>query len=105
MKVCGVCPRRQKILGTALQNRLERLEILKMLCSLMRLIFKTRSVIPDFFYVLNIILSFLTAVKVLTKSVRGNFRARTSLIMIRMLALLPFLCSITSFLHCEIRIE
>ena len=42
------------------QNRLEWLEILEMLWSVMRLIFKTSSVTPDFFYVFNIILSFST---------------------------------------------
>ena len=38
-------------------NRLERLEILEMLGSVIRLIFKTSSVTPDFFYVYNLILS------------------------------------------------
>ena len=42
------------------QNRREWLEILKVLCSLMCLIFKTSSVTPDFFYVFKIILSFST---------------------------------------------
>ena len=36
------------------------LEILEMLWSMMRLIFKTSSVTPDFFYVFNLILSFFT---------------------------------------------
>ena len=42
------------------QNRLVWLEILEMLWSMMRLIFKTSSVTPDFFYVFNLILSFST---------------------------------------------
>ena len=42
------------------QNRLRWLEILEMLWSVMRLIFKTSSVTPDFFYIFNIILSFST---------------------------------------------
>ena len=42
------------------QNRLEWLEILEMLWSVIRLIFKTSSVTPDFFYVFNLILSFST---------------------------------------------
>ena len=42
------------------QNRLEWLEILEMLWSLIRLIFKRSSVTPDFFYVFNLILSFST---------------------------------------------
>ena len=51
-----------------------------MLWSVIRLIFKTSSVTPDFFYVFNLILSFLLGVKVLKKFVLGNFWARTSLI-------------------------
>ena len=54
-------------------------EILKMLWSMMRLIFKTSSVTPDFFYVFNIILSFSNCSQSFKKSVRGNFWARTSL--------------------------
>ena len=42
------------------QNRLEWLEILHMLWFVIRLIFKTSSVTPDFFYVFNLILSFST---------------------------------------------
>ena len=42
------------------QNRLEWLEILEMLWSVIRLIFKTSSVTPDFFFVFNLILSFST---------------------------------------------
>ena len=41
-------------------NRLERLEILEMLWSVIRLILKTSSVTPDFFYVFYLILSFST---------------------------------------------
>ena len=48
------------------QNRLEWLEILEILWSVMRFIFKTSSVTPDF-YVFIVILSFLPAVKVLKK--------------------------------------
>ena len=44
-----------------------------MLWSVLRLIFKTSSVTPDFFYVLNLILSFSTGSQVLKKSVRGKF--------------------------------
>ena len=44
-----------------------------MLWSVLRLIFKTSSVTPDFFYVFNLILSFLPAVKVLKEPVRGKF--------------------------------
>ena len=40
------------------QNRLGWLEILEMLLSVMRLIFKTSLVTPNFFYVFNTILSF-----------------------------------------------
>ena len=61
------------------QNRLEWLKILEMLWSVMRLIFKTSSVTPDFFYVFRLILSLSFAVKVSKKSVRGEFWARTSL--------------------------
>ena len=50
-----------------------------MLWSVIRLIFKTSSVTPDFFYVFNLILSFSTCSQSLKKSVRGNFWARTSL--------------------------
>ena len=39
---------------------MEWLEILEMLWSVLRLIFKTSSVTPDFFYVFNLILSFST---------------------------------------------
>ena len=42
------------------QNHLVWLEILEMLCTMMRLIFKTSSVTPDFFNVFNLILSFST---------------------------------------------
>ena len=42
------------------QNRLVWLEILEMLWSMMRLIFKTSSVTPDFFYVFNLVISFST---------------------------------------------
>ena len=42
------------------QNRLVWLEILEMLWSMIRLIFKTSSVTLDFFYVFNLILSFYT---------------------------------------------
>ena len=42
------------------QNRLAWLEILEMLWSVIRLIFKTSSVTPDFIYVFNLILSFST---------------------------------------------
>ena len=42
------------------QDRLEWLEILEMLWSVIRLIFKTSSVTPDFFYVFRLILSFST---------------------------------------------
>ena len=48
-------------------NRLEWLEILEMLWSKMRLISKTSSVTPDFFYVFNIILSFSTCCQSLKK--------------------------------------
>ena len=50
-----------------------------MLWSVIRLIFKTSSVTPDFFYVFNLILSFSTCSQSFKKSVRGNFWARTSL--------------------------
>ena len=40
------------------QNRLEWLEILEMVWSVLRLIFKTSSMTPDLFYVFNPILSF-----------------------------------------------
>ena len=40
--------------------RIEWLEILQMLWFVIRLIFKTSSVTPDFFYVFNLILSFST---------------------------------------------
>ena len=40
------------------QNRLEWLEILEMLWSVIRLILKTSSVTPGFFYAFNLILSF-----------------------------------------------
>ena len=55
------------------QNRLERLEILEMLWSELRLIFKTSSVTPDSFYVFNLILSFSTCSHSFKKSVRGIF--------------------------------
>ena len=42
------------------QNRLQWLEILEMLWSVIRLIFKTSSVTPDFFHVFHITLSFST---------------------------------------------
>ena len=44
-----------------------------MLCSMLRLIFKTSSVTPDFFYVFNLILSFSTGSQSFKKSVRGKF--------------------------------
>ena len=44
-----------------------------MLWSVLRLSFKTSSVTPDIFYVFNLILSFSTDIKVLKKSVRGQF--------------------------------
>ena len=50
-----------------------------MLWSVMHLIFKTSSVTPDFFTFLILSYHFLPAVKVLKKSVRGKFWARTSL--------------------------
>ena len=50
-----------------------------MLWSMMRLIFKTSGVTPDFFYVFNILLSFSNCSQSFKKSVRGNFWARTSL--------------------------
>ena len=55
------------------QNRLEWLEILEMQWSVIRLIFKTSSVTPDFFYVFNLILPFSTCSQSFIKSVRGNF--------------------------------
>ena len=55
------------------QNHLEWLEIIEMLWSVIRLIFKTSSVTPDFFYVFNLILSFSTCSQSIKKSVRGNF--------------------------------
>ena len=60
-------------------NSLEWLEILEMLWSVIRLIFKTSSVSPDFFYVFNLILSFSTCSQSFKKPVRGNVWARTSL--------------------------
>ena len=48
--------------------------------SVIRLIFKTSSVTPDFFYAFHQFYHFLPAVKVLKKSVHRNFWARTSLI-------------------------
>ena len=54
--------------------------MLEMLWSATRLIFKTNSVTPNFFYVFNLILSFSTCCQCFKKkSVRGNFWARTSL--------------------------
>ena len=44
-----------------------------MLWSVLRLIFKTSSVTPDFFYVFNLILSFSTGSQSFKKSVRGKF--------------------------------
>ena len=61
------------------QNRLQWLEILEMLWSLMRLIFKTSSVTPDCFYVFHLILSFSTCSQSFKKCVRVNFWAQTSL--------------------------
>ena len=67
-----------------------------MLWSVIRLIFKTSSVIPDFFYVFNLVLSFSTCRQSFKKSVRGNFWARTSLIPLKLL-LLPNDSHIVSF--------
>ena len=67
-----------------------------MLWSVIRLIFKTSSVIPDFFYVFNLVLSFSTCRQSFKKSVRGNFWARTSLIPLKSL-LLPNDSHIVSF--------
>ena len=50
-----------------------------MLLSVIRLILKTSLVTPDFFTFLNYFYHFLPAVKVLKKSVRGNFWVRMSL--------------------------
>ena len=50
-----------------------------MLWSVIRDIFKTRSVTPDFFYLFYLILSFSTFSQNFNKSVRGKFWARTSL--------------------------
>ena len=47
--------------------------------SVIRLVFKTSSVSPDFFYVFNLILSFSTCSQSFKKSVRGNFWVQTSL--------------------------
>ena len=45
------------------QNRLVWLEILEVLWTMMRLIFKTSLVTPDFFYIFNLILPFPTCSK------------------------------------------
>ena len=51
-----------------------------MLWSVLRLIFKTSSVTPDFFYVFNLILSFSTGSQSFKKNLCvGSFWARTSL--------------------------
>lgn len=49
------------------QNRLQWLEILQMLWSVIRVIFKTSSVTPDFFYVFNLVLSFSTSTQSFNK--------------------------------------
>ena len=62
------------------QNRLEWLEILETLWSVLRLIFKPSSVTPDFFYVFNLILSFSTGSQSFKKSLCvGSFWAQMSL--------------------------
>ena len=61
------------------QNRLEWLKILEMLLSELRLILKTSSVTPDFFYVFIESYHFLPSVKVLKKSVCGKFLGANAL--------------------------
>ena len=59
-----------------------------MIWSVIRLIFKTSSVTPDFFFTFLILFyHFLPAAKVLKKSVCGNLWARTSLMLIFLLIL------------------
>ena len=73
------------------KNRLQLLEILEMVWSVLRIIFKTNSMTPDYFYFLNLILSFYTCSQSLKKKIWvGRFWAGRSLNEVRITLHYPF---------------